>query len=112
LKGGDYSIKAISKLITNREDPEGNPITCMSCSDTDEDVEWMKELEEIAPFCAEYFIIEHRFDDYDDEKAEVQKDQGLGLPFTRGFYLIGQLVSAMNPDDLDAMDEVFYFLNV
>jgi hypothetical protein len=64
----------------------------------------MKELEEIAPYVAEY-------DDYDDEKAEVQKDQGLGFPYTRGFYLIGQLVAAMNPDDLDAMDEVIGYAN-
>jgi hypothetical protein len=55
--GGKSSIKAITNLVVNRPDPEGNPITCMSCSDTDEDVEWMKELEEIAPFCAEYFAI-------------------------------------------------------
>lgn len=60
----------------------------------DEEVVWMKDTEEVAPYCSEY-------DDYDDEKEEVLKDQGLALPFTRGFYLVGQIVGAMNPDDLD-----------
>jgi hypothetical protein len=32
-------------------------------------------------------------------------DQGAALPYTRGFWLICQLVAAMNPEDLDAMDE-------
>ena len=37
--------------------------------------------------------------------SEVLKDQGVALPFTKGFYLICSLVAAFNPDDLDAMDE-------
>ena len=53
---------------------------------------------EVAPYCSE-------FDDYQDEKDEVLLDQGLGLPFTKGFYMIGCLVAAINPNDLDAMDE-------
>jgi hypothetical protein len=40
-----------------------------------------------------------------DEAAEISKDQGVALPFTYGFYLVCCLVAAMNPDDLDAMDE-------
>lgn len=52
----------------------------------------------MAPYCAEC-------DDFKDESEEVLKDQGQALPFSRGFYLICCLVAAMNPDDLDAMDE-------
>jgi len=40
-----------------------------------------------------------------DEAREVLRDQGEALPFSKGFHLICQLVAAMNPDDLDAMDE-------
>ena len=36
---------------------------------------------------------------------EVLKDQGAAFPYTYGFYLVCSLVGAMNPDDLDAMDE-------
>lgn len=58
----------------------------------------MKDTEELAPYCAEC-------DDYKDEAEEVLKDQGAALPYSYGFYLVSCLVAAMNPDDLDAMDE-------
>jgi hypothetical protein len=58
----------------------------------------MKDCEEVAPYCSES-------DDFDDERREVVGDQGVALPYTRGFWLVCQLVAAMNPDDLDAMDE-------
>jgi hypothetical protein len=70
----------------------------LSCTNEDSEVEWMKDAEEIAPYCSES-------DDYDDERREVVGDQGLALPYTRGFWLVCQLVAAMNPHDLDAMDE-------
>merc|ERR1719162_2678923 len=69
----------------NRTNPAQNPITFLSCTGEDEEVEWMK--------------------DFGDESREVLGDQGEALPYTRGFWLICQLVAAMNPDDLDAMDE-------
>ncbi|KAL3920869.1 MAG: hypothetical protein SGILL_003046 [Bacillariaceae sp.] len=96
--GGQHAIKEITNLVKNRIDPMNNPVTFLSCTNEDEQVEWMKEAEEIAPYCAES-------DDFDDESREVLGDQGVALPYTRGFWLIGQLVAAMNPDDLDAMDE-------
>jgi hypothetical protein len=56
----------------------------------------------IAPYCSES-------DDFADEAREVLKDQGAALPYSKGFHLICQLVAAMNPDDLDAMDESIPF---
>jgi len=96
--GGEETKRKIEQLIVSRPKPKDNPITFLSCTTVDEDVAWMKDLEEAAPYCSEY-------DDYQSEKREVLSDQGMGLPFTRGFYLIGSLVAAMNPEDLDAMDE-------
>jgi hypothetical protein len=96
--GGESAKEAITEMIKNRPNPQDNPLTFLSCTSNDDEVEWMKEAEEIAPFCAEY-------DDFKSEAKEVQYDQGDALPFTKGFYLIGQLVGAMNPHDLDAMDE-------
>ena len=89
--GGINAQKRIQGLCLNRIDPAGNPITFLSCTNDDNAVEWMKNVEEIAPYCSEY-------DDYQDEKREVLKDQGNGLPFTKGFYIIGSLVAAMNPE--------------
>jgi hypothetical protein len=95
---GKTEEREISRMLKERPNPQGNPFTFLSCSDQDDDVEWMKTTEELVPYCSE-------FDDFVAEAKEVCKDQGEVFPFTRGFYLIVQLVAVMNPDDLDAMDE-------
>mmetsp|Transcript_6290 Transcript_6290/g.6575 ORF Transcript_6290/g.6575 Transcript_6290/m.6575 type:complete len:470 (-) Transcript_6290:98-1507(-) len=94
----DQPIEAVASLILHRQFPERNPLTLMSCTNEDEEVEWMKQIESTAPYCAE-------IDDYQDEKREVIYDQGPAFPYTKGFWIISQLVAAINPDDLDAMDE-------
>lgn len=96
--GGQRAINEIVRIVKNRQEPAQNPVTFLSCTNEDEAVEWMKDCEEVAPYCSES-------DDYGDESREVLEDQGEALPYTRGFWLICQLVAAMNPDDLDAMDE-------
>lgn len=100
--GGQSAVDEICKILMHRPNPEGNPVTFLSCTDEDEAVEWMKDAEEIAPYCSET-------DDFQDEAREVLKDQGVALPFSKGFHLICALVGAMNPDDLDAMDECVPF---
>lgn len=96
--GGEEAQRKIIDLLMNRQNPPGNPITFLSCTNEDSQVEWMKDAEEVIPFCSES-------DDFDDESREVIMDQGAAIPYTRGFHLICQLVAAMNPEDLDAMDE-------
>jgi hypothetical protein len=96
--GGEWAQKEIVNILMNRQDPEGNPITFISCTDENDQVEWMKDAEEIVPYCSES-------DDFKEEGLEVLRDQGVALPYTKGFHLICTLVAAMNPDDLDAMDE-------
>jgi len=96
--GGNRAKTEIVRLLMNRPNPQGNPMTFLSCTGDDEQVEWMKDAEEVIAYCAEC-------DDFNDEADEVLKDQGAALPFTVGFYLICSLVATMNPDDLDAMDE-------
>ena len=97
----DDGIRAkrdITRMLVERLNPKENPVTLLSCTDRPQDVVWMCEVEEKAPFCAEY-------DDFVREREEVHNDQGSVFPFTRGVYLICELVGAMNPDDLDALDE-------
>jgi len=96
--GGEMAQKEITRMLVQRPNPESNPMTFISCTNEDIQVEWMKDAEEVAPYCSES-------DDFRDEANEVLRDQGAALPFSKGFHLIGQLVAAMNPDDLDAMDE-------
>lgn len=91
-------IDAIVQLIRNRRSPEENLVTLCSCSNQDEEVEWLKRVEEAAYFCSES-------DDFYDELREIRKDQGPAFPFTYGFWLMMQLAAAKNPNDLDQMDE-------
>ena len=74
----------------------------MSCTNQDDQVEWMKTTEEKAPYCSE-------FDDYLDESREVLKDQGKAFPYSFGLHLVAQITAAFNPHDLDAMDESIPF---
>lgn len=96
--GGNPAKAEVVKILCTRQNPEGNPMTFLSCTNEDSQVEWMKDAEEMAPYCSES-------DDFRDEEVEVRRDQGDALPYTYGFYLVACLVAAMNPDDLDAMDE-------
>ncbi|KAL3766576.1 hypothetical protein ACHAW5_003879 [Stephanodiscus triporus] len=96
--GGVRAQKEIINILRHRQDPAGNPMTFISCTNEDDQVEWMKDAEELCTYCSES-------DDFKDEGLEVMKDQGAALPYTKGFHLICTLVAAMNPDDLDAMDE-------
>lgn len=94
----DVTVESIANLIKNRNHPENCPVTLMSCTDRTEEVEWLKKVDEDAPFVAE-------IDDYQQEKEEIKMGQGLGLNYNRGFWIISQLVAAINPHDLDALDE-------
>jgi hypothetical protein len=35
----------------------------------------------------------------------VKKDQGDAFPYTKGLWLLSNLVASISPDDLDALDE-------
>jgi hypothetical protein len=43
--------------------------------------------------------------EYEAEKEEVADSQGEAFPYSSGIWLISQLVSAINPSDLDLLDE-------
>lgn len=94
----DATAKQVAKLVLDRQNPQDNPLTFLSCTNQDSEAQWMKDIEEVAPFTAE-------LDDFGDEKVEVMNDQGPTFPYSKGFWLLSNLVAAINPDDLDALDE-------
>jgi hypothetical protein len=96
--GGAAAEEAIGALVKGRRFPESTPVTFLPCSDRDADVKWMEQVEEIAPCCSS-------IDDFESEREEVRRDQGEALPYSWGLYLVSLLVAAMNPHDLDALDE-------
>jgi hypothetical protein len=96
------STERIGELIRDRKSPQDNPFTFLTCTDDDAQAEWMKEIEEKALWCAE-------LDDFGDEREEVLKDQGAAFPFSYGLWILCNLVAAINPNDLDAIDESYPF---
>lgn len=94
----DCGIKELKKMFRNRVDPQLHPVTFVSCTSDDGDVEWMKQVDEEAPWTAEV-------DDYITEKEEVINKQGKVFPYTIGMWLMCLLCAAINPKDLDALDE-------
>lgn len=99
VPSGTHGIKDVTNLIKNRNNPQQNPLTFVTCTNKDSEAAWMKEIDE-ANFG---FISE--LDDFKDERDEILQDQGPGFPFSRGLWLICHLAAAINPDDLDALDE-------
>ena len=82
------------QALLRRPNPATNPVTFLSCTDDIPSRDWMKRAASGAvPYCTEW-------DDYAEAKLEVARAQGQGLPYTKGFHLICELVSAMYPDDL------------
>lgn len=90
--------KLIRDQICARENPENHPLTLISCTNRDEETAWMKQVDAEAKYVAE-------IDDFNDEKNEIAKKQGPAFPYTRGLWILCQLVSSINPFDLDALDE-------
>jgi hypothetical protein len=94
----EVMINQMRDKVMMRPDPHDCPITFLSCTNDAKEVEWAKELEEVAPFCAEY-------DDFKSEVAEVERDQGKALPYSPGMKIISEIVGAECPHDLDKWDE-------
>lgn len=88
----------IAQQIITRKNPENHALTLISCTNNDRDTVWMKAVDSAATWVAE-------IDDFDDEKQEVMEKQGTAFPYTRGLWILNQLVASINPFDLDALDE-------
>jgi hypothetical protein len=94
-----YPIRVLLKILKQRSKPESNSISII-CSDWDDKDKEMKERAAMIPNC----IVSAN---YIDERAEVGKNQGSAFPFTYGFYLVTQLVSAL---ELNECDVILYIL--
>ncbi len=93
----DEGGENIAHQIRTRKNPELHPLTLISCTNEDGATDWMKHAD-TAPYVAE-------LDDFNDERDEVLKNQGPAFSYTRGLWMLSQLVASINPYDLDALDE-------
>jgi hypothetical protein len=93
-------IKNFLTGVTTNRNARLNPFTFLACTNDEEDYLWMHEIEEVA--IGKYVAA---VNDFRDEKEEVKKDQGVFFPYSRGFWLLANVVAAINPNDLDALDQ-------
>src|SRR3990167_3049829 len=91
-------VEEITRLIINRNNPANHALTLISCTEDKEETKWMQKVDQLAQYVAEV-------DDFEDETTQVAEAQGAAFPFTKGLWLLCQLVAAINPSDLDALDE-------
>lgn len=94
----DATEEDVVRLIKMRDKPKDKPLTLLSC--TNEAPDWL----EVADREAEYVS---SVDDFETEKVQVKKKQGPMLPYSKGIWLLCNLLSAICPFDLDALDEDF-----
>ncbi|KAJ3381647.1 hypothetical protein HDU92_005222 [Lobulomyces angularis] len=71
---------------------EKHPLSLI-CFDEDSNESWNRNLKSFSK-----------------KRDKVLKDQGAGIPFSKGLYLMSQLISVLNPKSLGAMHEVNYGL--
>lgn len=101
----EAEIRDVEQRIINRPDAVNNPMTLMCCSTNPRDTQWLHETEETAcrPSRPPGYVA--ALQNFDAERLEVLNDQGAWLPYTRSVWLICSLVAALNPNDLDALDQ-------
>jgi hypothetical protein len=97
-------IEATKNLILGRRNAKYTPITLMCCSDIVTNTMWMHEIEEMA--CRPGFWgYVAAIQNYQAECLEVLNDQGAWFPYSQAVWLICNLAAALNPFDLDALDQ-------
>ena len=106
--GSGYSpeqeIKLTQDALLGRYNPQQTPFTIGCCSDNPTDTMWIHEVEEEA--CrpgAPGFVA--ALQNFRAEQLEVLNDQGPAFPYSEPMWLLCTLTAAMNPNDLDALDQ-------
>jgi hypothetical protein len=95
--GRETEIRNIKRFL-RAINVTNDSITFMGCSNDRTQYRWMHEMEILVRQGIA------TLPDYPDELSDVQNDQGSAFPYTRGLWLICNLVAAINPNDLDALD--------
>ena len=100
----EQEIRLTQDILLGRPNPMQNPFTLACCSDNPVDTLWLHEIEEEAcrPGRVGYIAALQNFR---SEQLEVLNDQGPEFPYSQAMWLLCNLTAAMNPNDLDALDQ-------
>lgn len=92
----DCTLYEIQNIIRNRNAHQF-PLTLLSCTEDDNEVAWMKEIDKTCSFVAE-------IDDFETCKKEFQEIHGKFFPYTKGLWIISNILSSID-QDLDDLNE-------
>jgi hypothetical protein len=100
----EEEVRYIKNLLMNRANPHLTPFTFLCCSDDPSHTLWMHEIEDEAcrPGKAGFVAALQNFF---AEQLEVLNDQGPEFPYSEALWLLCNLLAAMDPNMLDALDQ-------
>lgn len=84
----DYK-DAFINCLENRKEPHRCPTSIMACTDNENEVGWLNQLDGRAPYM-------DVLDDYESEKAEVMAAQNNRIRFTKGDYIAKTLLGPID----------------
>ena len=100
----EQEIKLTQDILLARPNPAQNPFTIGCCSDLPTDTMWIHEVEEEACRPGRPGFVA-ALQNFRSEQLEVLNDQGPEFPYSQAMWLLCCLTAAMNPNDLDALDQ-------
>lgn len=95
------SNKSLEEMIQIKElleSSELNPLTFLACSNNPQDYEWMHLLKLVTPGIT-------TISDFKKEQTKVLLSQGYAFPYSKGYWLLCNLLTALFPNDLGALAE-------
>ena len=100
----EQEIGLTKDALLGRWNPMQNPFTFLCCSDSPTDTLWMHEVEEIACRPGALGFVS-ALQNFGAEQLEVLNDQGPEFPYSEAVWTLCCLTAALNPNDLDALDQ-------
>ena len=100
----EQEIKLTQDALLSRGNPQQTPFTIGCCSDQPTDTLWIHEVEEEACRPGRPGFVA-ALQNFRAEQLEVLNDQGPEFPYSQAMWLLCNLTAAMNPNDLDALDQ-------
>lgn len=99
-EASDAPTARVVELLKNRPNPQNTPIMLLSCTNNNNEVAWFEAADTEAKYVA-------AVDDFLTEQLQVLRNQGPSFYYSYGVWLMCNLVGAINPLDLDALDEPY-----
>lgn len=79
----------LERSIKSRRSADKTPLVLIAVTDEDNGLDWMNRTDKDAPYC-------NTVDDFDGEAKEVRDTQGEAFPYSKGLYLMAELLGGFS----------------